>query len=332
VNVTVIVVERLGWDAQLATLTYSPPKGVTTWVARLDAYDSDRSGPFHFLDPRLERSFRRDMRKAERRARRPIRYEPLSDGRFRFTTEWRAVPTKLTGMSCYALCLPAGAAVDRLAFTDPSTGKEYRYNATYDRQQDCIASYLECRSENGSFDFDVTVEFHRDAAACRNFPPITGASPWSDLRELERLAEPRSKPKVVQQFFAGSTSIEASQGSVVITGGTVQSPVVGDASGTIGAIGDGATGSVTADLTDVLAHERDKMMRELQVLKERVAGLEDAGMYRAVAETIDAANAGDDRGVAAGLRRLGRAGLDVAREVGVSLVVALIQAQLHVGG
>jgi hypothetical protein len=96
VNVTTIIVESLDWNGQLKTLTFSTRDGADLWVARLDEYDSERSGPLHILDKRMERQFSRQFRR--RGARLTTGFVALS-GNCEFRTEWRGAPTERSGMS-----------------------------------------------------------------------------------------------------------------------------------------------------------------------------------------------------------------------------------------
>jgi hypothetical protein len=188
VNVTTIIAELLNWNGQLKTLTFRPTQGRDLWVARLDEYRDQRSGPFYLLDPDQEQEFALQLK--NRRSRTVGRYERLGGGVFRFQTEWRGIRTEPEQLSCYALCLPPEATPDSVEFTDPhAPGRTYRYTAMYDDQHGRIVCYLSCRSRFGSFDFDLAVTFHRDAEACRNFATVSSGSYEPDIDFLAGVSD-----------------------------------------------------------------------------------------------------------------------------------------------
>ena len=243
-NVTMLVVELLDWDRQLKTLTYRAGKGRDLWVAHLDEYRDQRSGPFYLLDPEQEQDFARQLR--ERRSRTVGRYEELGGGVIRFRTEWRGISTVRTTLSCYAFGLPPAAVPDTIEFTDPhALGRSYRYTAIYDDQHERIVCYLNCRSKFGSFDFDLTTTFHHDAEACRNFITTSSGSHEPDIDFLVNVAADWKAP-LVQQFFGPVGSIASGDG-VAISGQGHEGPVIAGGAGTIGAIGNNAVGVVQAD-------------------------------------------------------------------------------------
>jgi hypothetical protein len=114
--------------------------------------------------------------------------------------------------------------------------------------------YLSCRSRHGKFDFDVRAEFKRDPEGLREFSN-SGERDWP--RQLEDLEDTVSSlsatpPTVINQFFEGSRSIHASDGSAVI--GTATGPVA--TAGAVAVSGDvggvstfGATSIGTSDGT-----------------------------------------------------------------------------------
>ena len=189
-NVTVIIVEQLGWDAQLKTLTYSPKDQLDLWIATPDEYLDERRAPFHILDPEQEDEFALKFQRT--RSRTSSRYTRLSDGTAQFETDWRGIPTKRTSLSCYALCLPQDAVPDLIEFSDPRIpGHLYRYRAIYDGQEGRVICYLNCRSKYGSFDFHLVVKFHLDSSACESFAPVSGGDYEPDLGDFEMMAAGR---------------------------------------------------------------------------------------------------------------------------------------------
>lgn len=273
-NLTVLIVEQLDWGAQLKTLTFRP--GRDFWVAPLDEYRDQRSGPFHILEPENEHKFARKFMRAQSRM--TGRYEDLADGRARFRTEWRGIPTEATSVSSYALYLPEDAVPDLIEFTDPrAAGRLYRYRAVYDDQKHRIACYLDCRSSYGAFDFDLTVEFHRDADACRNFSPVSDGqyepSPV-DYDGMVGMAGGRWKEqRIVQQFFDNSKSVQVLDHGLAIDNATVQGPVItGEVSGTVGAIGNHArSGSVQSSHGNIVAKAKASTLAKISGLIALVA-------------------------------------------------------------
>jgi len=178
----------LDWGGQLKSVTFGAKGELDLWVALPDEYLDRRAGPFHILKPEFEYSFAKELQHA--RSRRSGQYVALPDGAIRFETDWRGVPTKASGLSCYALCLPSGGVPDLIEFTDPRlAGRTYGYRAMYDDQMDRVICYLDCRSSYGSFDFHLLVEFHRDSTGYKDFRPVSqGDDKHHDVGDLEYYA------------------------------------------------------------------------------------------------------------------------------------------------
>jgi hypothetical protein len=241
-NLTVMIVEQLDWDAQLRTLRFKPRRGAEFWVARSDEYDHPRSGPFHILEPEQEREFAYKFKQAPNR--RSGHFVELGNGQAQFNTEWHGIPTESSGVSCYAICLPQDAVPDIIEFSDPRrTGHLYQHYASYDDQMGRVVCYLECRSRYGAFDFDLHLEFHRDARACRSFEAVTGGPEVNDFKHIAEWIGSERDKVLIQQFFDYSSNISAGDGSQILRDSVVEGPVVtAGAAGIIGAIGDNARG------------------------------------------------------------------------------------------
>lgn len=327
-NVTVIVIEQLEWGGSLRTLTFAPSDGADLWVARLDEYDDERSGPFHILDRGHERQLARGLRRA--RSRTTAGYTSLGGDAAQFKTEWRGISTERSGLSCYAVALPVDAVPNRISFTDPhSPDREYRYRAVPDLERGRVVCYLECRSRLGSFDFDLLVTIRRDAAGCAAFAPHEGGSYTPDFQDLTRMAGFGSDEHVIQQFFDSSTAINVGDRSIVVSQASVDGPIVGEVSGTAGAIGNSARGEVGLDIVEAFSLHRAQLRAELQELLDAANG--DALMEAELTVAVNAVDAGDDAEASSALRRIGTRGLHLARDLGVNLVAAVIAAQLGIG-
>lgn len=327
-NVTVIVIEQLEWGGALRTVTYAPSDGADLWVARLDEYEDARSGPFHVLDPGHERQVARGLRRS--RSRTTAGYTHVGGDLMQFKTEWLGIATNRSGLSCYALALPTDAVPERISFTDPhSPDREYRYRAVLDRPRSRVVCYLECRSRLGSFDFDLLVTFRRDSAGCGHFAAHEGGKVTPDFQDLTRMAGFRSDERVIQQFFDSSTAINAGSQSIVVSQANVDGPIIGGVSGVVGAIGTSATGEISLDLADVLSTHRAQVRAELQQLLDAARG--DALMQADLAAAVSAVEADDANEASSALRRVGTRGLQLARDLGVNLVAAVIAAQLGIG-
>lgn len=186
-NVTVIIVEQLDWDAQIKTLTFSPKDQLDLWIAPPDEYLDERDTPFHFLDPDQEDEFA--LRFQRTRSRTSSQFTRLADDTAQFETDWRGIPTERTSLSCYALCLPRDAVPEMIEFSDPRAPSHlYRYRAIYDDQKGRIICYLNCRSKYGSFDFNLIVKFRLDSNACERFTTVFGGDYEPDLTDFEMMA------------------------------------------------------------------------------------------------------------------------------------------------
>lgn len=166
-------------------------------------------------------------------------------GEAQFSTEWRGIPTERSGLSYYAICLPRDALPDVTRFSDPhASGRDYGHYAAYDDQMDRVVCYLECRSRYGSFDFDLTVRFHRDAKACRSFKLVITDGFVPSMTSFRHSADWMGSADdriLVQQFFENSKSIVADRGALVVEDSGISAPIVtGGVSGAVGAIGNDA--------------------------------------------------------------------------------------------
>jgi hypothetical protein len=335
-NVTTIVLEQLDWDGRLRSLVYSGRSGASFWIAEHGEYKEDRRTPFHFIDDRERRAFEREFQRVRPRTAGSLVRTP--DG-VRFATTWRGLPTDRSGLSVYALLLPEEATPIEVRFTDPQSARPYSFRGSFDAETRRVVLYLECRSQYGSFDFDLRIDMRRDKAAARSFDRTSSSTRYSpDLGQLEQMMQwgPNAvEPAVVHNYFmsSGSQVITAGERSVISTSGDISGPVViGDVHGTIGSIGNHGRGDVTEpidpSIVRVLVDERDAILVELRALQR--ADVDDATM--ASARRAELALESDDQEAAArGIKALGHAGLRLARDLGINLLAALIAASLGIG-
>ena len=199
-DVATVLVEQLEANGELRTFRMHADFGEPLTVSFADAYEDERSGPFHFLDSHHEQAFRNAF--AECRARRlgSTRFSRVND-RFVLRTSWTGIPTERHRLSYYALSLPEFAIPGSVRLADPRSGREYRKTVVRDDQRRRFALYLECRSSHGVFDFvlDVDFEISRDRFLQATFNDATTAEYGSHAGAYEYLLQ--EEQKVVVQHF-----------------------------------------------------------------------------------------------------------------------------------
>lgn len=331
-NVTQIVIEMLEWDGRLRTLTFAPRTGVDLWIAMPTEYGDKRSTPFHILDRKHERELGRQMRKAKERTSQGFRV--LTNGMYSFETTWRGIRTERTGLSCYALGLPPEAAPLEVVFSDPNAAaREYRYRSEYDQRENRIIYYLECRSSYGTFDLDARVAFKHDSHKCRSHVTEEGGGRYvPDIREMGRFAEhgPTGDRYMVQQFFEGSTAIAMGENSVLVNQSTVRGPVVGSVAGSVGAIGDGSTGTAEAALGSYLLAHITELQSELHRLLASTEVATDSATRKSVGAALEGVQKQDTPSVLRALKALGQRGYEIATDLGAKIVAELIGGQIGI--
>jgi hypothetical protein len=201
-DVATVLVDQLEANGELRTFRMHADFGEPLTVSFADAYEDERSGPFHFLDSHHEQAFRNAF--AECRARRlgAGRFSRC-DNRFRLATEWAGIPTELHRLSYYALSLPEFAIPSSVKFADPRSGREYQKNVVRDDLRKRFVLYLECRSSHGAFDFvlDVDFEISPDRFAQATFKDGTTGGYGSHLGAYEYLL-PEEQKVLVQNFMS----------------------------------------------------------------------------------------------------------------------------------
>jgi hypothetical protein len=190
---------------------------------------------------------------------------------------------------------------------------------------------LECRSRLGSFDFDLQSQFHRDPTAAKGFSARNAGNHIPGRFWLESMMDRRGDGVTVQAFFNGSSNVEFGDGGTLISQSEVKQPIIiGEASGTIGAIGNKAHGHVNvSSLDDVLAHPQQALV-ELRTLSD-VAGAAGNDQLATEADAaVQALEQGQKEAASNAFIRLGWGGLSIARSVGLELLVAIIEAQIGI--
>lgn len=329
-NVTEIIIEQLDWEGTLRTAVFTPRGGTECWIAYPDEYRDRPSDLFHFMNSRHERQFARAVRRPATRA--AGKFRELEDGSVFFMTQWRGIATDRTSLSVYAICLPVEAVPDTIEFSDPhASGRSYRSKSAYDRERDGVVCYLECRSRYGSFDFDLNLQLRRDARAYKRFSSASGDNHVPEIEWLESVIDRSDRTVQVQAFFSGSTSIQAGNHGTVISDSKLDNPIIiGEASGTIGAIGRSARGQVvqTDAAHNVLMH-RDQVLAELQKLSAVARAMGNPQLKEDVDVAEESVKTGKVEEIRKTFGKLSKSGLGVARAIGVELLAALIEA--HTG-
>jgi hypothetical protein len=98
-NVSAVLVEQLEPDGHLLTFQMRPEFTTSMTVAFANEYAEPRVGPFHFLDPKDEQSFKDAFATGKVRKLAETRFKS-ENGLYRFHTSWIGIPTtkgELTG-------------------------------------------------------------------------------------------------------------------------------------------------------------------------------------------------------------------------------------------
>jgi len=206
-NVSAVLVEQLELDGHLLTFEMRPEFTTSMTVAFADEYAEPRIGPFHFLDPKDERSFKEGFATAKVRKLSESRFKQ-ENGLFHFRTSWMGIPTTRGELSYYALTLPEFAIPSYVNFLDPRSSRPYDKTVIRDTERNRFILYLECRSSHGVFDFELETVFRIDEKGFgeAEFPnDQSNRYPASPPDFAYRLSE--DQQVVVQQFFAREVKV-----------------------------------------------------------------------------------------------------------------------------
>lgn len=166
-NVKALVIEQLDHDGYLRTFEMLAEPGKHITVAFADERENPRSGPFHFLDKRLEAELQNGL--AECTAGKLAKSQfVVGEETTVLKHSWANIPTQRNSLSYYALSLPEFAVPTLIEFKDPHSGRRYSCTVVRDDQKSRFVAYLGCRSSHGSFDFLLQANYEIDRAGFRN--------------------------------------------------------------------------------------------------------------------------------------------------------------------
>jgi hypothetical protein len=322
-DVSVVIVEQIEENGSMRTFKMRSEPGNDLIIAFAGEYDEERSGPFHFLDGRHEKTFSAAF--AECKMRKVSRVRLQSDnGRFRFQTSWLGIPTERRRLSYYALSLPEFAIPNTVTFTDPRSPREYRKSVVRDDQRNRFVLYLECRSSHGLFDFLLNVDFeiNPNAFARASFRDET-TSEYGFHDAYECLLDP-TQQVVVQQFFG-----EGNRGDIHMSNDRYE---VGQA----GAVGPGshAENVVFSQIWNKSEKQIDvkELASELAFLREGLAKLaSEPDHFVALGEVAAAeksAGNGDGAGALQHLKKVGGWVWSTAATIGIGVATAAAKCAL----
>ena len=248
------------------------------------------------------------------------RFRRNQDG-YHFETAWRGLSTERHSLSYYALSLPEFGVPSKISIVDPhSLNRNYRKTVTRDDQRKRFVIYLECRSQLGSFDFDLACDFVIDPRSFANASYHDGTSDeyGNDPNFYRWMLDEQQQAKVVQ-FFAGGQQVGDSY-------------VAGQA----GAMGRYA--SAQNNTFNQLWNQMDGTV-DLERLSRELASLRNAMRERAtvaehdisvseVAKAEQAALSGNGSKALEHLKSAGTWALDIAIQIGTNLVATVIAKTL----
>jgi len=321
-EVTVVIVEQLEANGMLRTLRMQSDYDSRLTIAFPGEYDEPRTGPFHFLDDRHERKFRRAFGECKQRRLPSSRFNREGNS-FSLNTSWSGVPTEQGRLSYYALCLPENTVPIRVEFKDPRTNREYKKVVSRDDQRGRYVLYLECRSSYGTFDFALDVEFKevpQTEFAQSEFQDATTQRHGAHVDAYTYLLPEREQEKV-QNFFT-KTIIMGDHNEV--SGGQV---------GVVGRHGKAENNTFNqvwqAAATDV---DFEALMPQLEALRKSMRqDAVDVEHDQAVAAIGEAHKAASNKEGVAVLKHLKAAGswaFDTATKIGVTIAAKAIQSAI----
>jgi hypothetical protein len=218
-NVSAVLVEQLEPDGHLLTFQMRPEFTTSMTVAFANEYADPRVGPFHFLDPKDEQSFKDGFATGKVRQLSEVRFKN-ENGLYKFHTSWLGIPTTRGELSYYALSLPEFAVPEAVQFSDPRSSRPYGKTVIKDKERHRFVLYLECRSSHGSFDFQLDTTFRIDEKEFKNavfHDQQSDSAPSQPPDYAYRLSE--DQQVVVQQFFAREMKVN----NKISGGGNVKS-------------------------------------------------------------------------------------------------------------
>jgi hypothetical protein len=318
-NVKSIVVEQLEWSGSSKSFTLEPHSNSQLWVAFPTDYDEPRNSPFYFQQPNYEKKF--DKGFAECQARRITKnnfYE--REGIFTYKTSWQNIPTERNTLSYYALYLPEFAVPIEINLLDPySEGRQYKRTVFKDDQQPRYIIYLQCASRYGVFSFDVICKFRNDEEGFEK-------SAYSDEFQQEFYASPEewkyflidTEKQKVEQYFV--TNHMRDQYNIN------QAGAVGPKSS--------ASNNVFNQVNYTLPNNTNYELLGEELIKLKETLIQKASLpehYTAIAEVANAEVATktkDNNKIVKSLLTGGKWVLDVATDIGTSVVAEIINKQM----
>ncbi len=320
-DVAVVIVEQLDSNGGLRIFRMQAEYGGRLIVAFADEYEESRSGPFHFLDDRHERAFKKAFAECKSRRVSSARFSSARDGAFHFVTSWVGIPTERQRLSYYALCLPEHAIPTNVKFTDPRSGREYKKAIVRDDQRQRFILYLECRSSHGTFDFALEVDFRIDEDEFRlaEFRDET-TTPYGAHVDAYEYLLPQHDQVVVQQFF----SKEISMGDQY------------NVTGQVGAIGPNAKAENNTfnQALQQAASNIDLSALALELaslrstLRQQATEIEHDQAVACIGAAESAAKKQDGAGALEHLKSAGKWAFDVATKVGTAVAAKAMQTAM----
>ncbi|MGG0338142.1 hypothetical protein [Priestia aryabhattai] len=211
--VNTVIVEQLESDGQLKTLelnTNSSTKEVLV-ISLAGEYTRERSGPFHFRDPKDEKRYMRELNSCIYEKLGPSKFKKLSQKEYLYSTCWYDVPTERGDLSYYALYLPEYCIPTILSVSDPlDNQREFRRTVFRDEEEKRYIVYLECRSRKGKFNFDLKCQFKsstRTEFLEFDFDDAFNDNRWVNPKEYERGIS-QEKSSIIQAFFINNNYIQ----------------------------------------------------------------------------------------------------------------------------
>ena len=171
-------------------------------VAFADDREDVRSGPFHFLDERREKQFKKGFAECTAGKLPKSRFTEV-DGEGVFKHSWAGIPTERNSLSYYALSLPEFAVPTRIEFKNPHSTRPYSCTVIRDDIKNRFVAYLGCRSSHASFDFLLQVNYRIDRGNFRlaDYTDEHTTQPHARIPSYEDALMPDQRA-VVSHFFS----------------------------------------------------------------------------------------------------------------------------------
>jgi len=324
-NIHAIIHEQIDWDGTIKSFQLKERNEIgDLWIAFPGDYDTQRNGPFHFLDHEYETYFNDKVANCRHiRISKDNFYHQGED--FIFKTEWHRITTERAHLTYYALYLPQFAVPSEIRVADPyKAGKEFTRTVFRDDEKNRFVLYIECSSNYGVFSFNLFICFHKDVAAFKEatYEDNKTVDFYKHLDPIEWVRSQEERD-TVNNFFIHTTYSNHDMGDTYNV----------NQAGAVGPSSSANHNTFNQQMNSLPVNTNyDQLAEEFEILKKHLGPkantAEQYAAVGAIAGAEEAAKTKDGNKIINGLSTAGKWVFDAATEIGVDLAAEVIKRSI----